>query len=203
MPKFYDRRSGETLFHGTPHEFQSGDVVLPAKDVGVQASADKAAAYATPSLYTAKFMAWEQNNHNGENWRDDVKENPPTENVYRVEPVDEDEELPRRRVLLDPTAEIDRRGMIGDSDEVVSKKGFKVLSKVQFPEKTIGLKKFLRNNDKKALELAEEMSWREKDMKWDTDNKHYSEEGKANYAKIADEVKPQIKHAFDTLEGNP
>lgn len=160
----------ESLFHGTPDELNPGDIILPANKVGKAASADPEKTYATDSPYVAKFMAWEQNNHRGTQ-HDEEK---PAENVYHVEPVDPEEELGfKPGIVGDPTAEPvhrDAQGKVvpkpepydphtvdvkeflgrlnlsktGEGNEYTSTSGYRVLSKMFDPERTIDLKRRLR-----------------------------------------------------------
>jgi hypothetical protein len=119
------------LYHGTPEEFAPGDVILPANQVGKSPSNRGDVAYATPDIHTGNFMAWEQNNHNGENFKDDSE---PKTNLYRVEPVDPSSTTRRKGVLSHS------RRLLGagrESDEVTSPKGFRVLSKVNDPNAII------------------------------------------------------------------
>jgi hypothetical protein len=171
------KKDPKSLFHGTPDELNPGDIILPASKVDKHASADPEKAYATESPYVAKFMAWEQNNHRGENFREDTDENPPVENVYHVEPVTPNEMLGfRSGIIMDHTAEPvhrDSRGRVvpapepvdphtvdvekylnegrlrtsqarGEGNEYTSTSGYRVLSKMFDPKRTIELKSRLR-----------------------------------------------------------
>lgn len=164
-------RDNEVLFHGTPEEFAPGDIVLPASKIGKSASANPDVAYATPSLYVAKFMAWEQNNHNGSNFGSGEERRP--ENVYRVEPVDPEEKLRRSPVLSDPTLPPKEDGYPREAPQVVSRAGFRVLSKLQGVERTLQLKSRLRAIEKHAalnetlekLELAKDEQQKINDLR--------------------------------------
>jgi len=134
------------LYHGTPEEFSPGDIIKPAEQVGKRASNDASLAYATPDIHTANFMSWEQNNFNGENWRDDVEKNPPRRNVYRVEPVDPSD-LTRKNGVMSTAIRLNGAGTV--SDEVMSPSGFRVLSKVQYPEEIINKIFEMNRNDPK------------------------------------------------------
>jgi hypothetical protein len=118
------------LYHGTPEEFAPGDVILPANQVGKPPSNRGDVAYATPDIHTGNFMAWEQNNHNGENFKDDSEGSAPKTNLYRVEPVDPSSTT-RKRGVLSHSRRLFGAGR--ESDEVTSPKGFRVLSKVNDP----------------------------------------------------------------------
>jgi hypothetical protein len=158
-------RDEEVLFHGSPEEFNPGDTILPASKIGKEASANPDVAYATPSLHVAKFMAWEQNNYNGANFEDNNEE--PPENVYRVAPVNPEEKMVRKGVLMDPTIPRDEKGYLRQSPEVRSSAGFKVLSKMQDPGRTIELKRRLvqidedkKGYDRRAEQEAKLEAWR-------------------------------------------
>jgi hypothetical protein len=124
---------GKYLYHGTPHGFNPGDVILPAKSIGKRASSRDDVAYASPDFGVAKFMAWEQNNHNGENFREDADENPPSERVFRVAPVDNSEKLGFTDDVIHTMRPELPEGM-GMGREVTSAKGFTVLSEVNDPD---------------------------------------------------------------------
>jgi hypothetical protein len=121
------------LYHGTDAEFNPGDVILPANKINKMPSNRGDVAYATPDLHTAKLMAWEQNNHNCKNFDKNYGEhNPPPEHVYEVEPVNPKENLVTEPDVLSPIP--NWQGQYGghkSSPEVLSKEGFRVLSKVQ------------------------------------------------------------------------
>lgn len=120
------------LYHGTPHVFKPGDEILPAKKIGKKGSAESNLAYASKDFPVAKFMAWEQNNFNGSNFHPDAPE--PPEHVYRVEPLDPSEKLGSHSSLMH-VAQPDTETGYGKARDVTSRVGFRVLSKVQDPEK--------------------------------------------------------------------
>ena len=132
------------LYHGTPEELSPGDIILPADQVGKRPSNRGDVAYATPDIYTGNFMGWEQNNHNGKNFGEEAKTNPPKTNLYRVEPVDPTD-LKRNSGVLSNATRLLGAGTV--SDEVTSSAGFKVLSKVQHPQEIINkISDMNRNN---------------------------------------------------------
>lgn len=154
------------LYHGTPEEFAPGDIIKPAEAVGKRASNDPSVAYASKDFSVAKFMAWEQNNFNGENFRKDSQTNPPTENVYRVEPVDPAEQLGEHS-SLSQAIRIDLPEGLGPARDVTSTTGFRVLSKVQNPNRLHILNNLissrLRNESSENAEQQERLEQWEKE----------------------------------------
>ena len=138
------------LYHGSPHEFSPGDIILPASKVGKEPSSYDVA-YATPDLNIAHFMAWEQNNHNGNNFNDVNygEDNPPPEHVYEVEPVD-----PKENLFTDKVSsrrQWDDRKAVNYAvrgSEVLSKQGFKVIGKVPYLDK---IEHHMRNLENKNI----------------------------------------------------
>lgn len=189
------------LYHGTPEEFAPGDIIKPASEVGKPASNRSDVAYATPDIYTAKFMAWEQNNFNGENFKEDSQTNPPTENVYRVEPVDPTDT--KRQIGVKQWVPHRLLGAGTISDEITSPSGFRVLSRVQHPQEIINRIWEMNNRDPKRRGYGRNQrggtgitrpSWGVKNQSsiWGTDH-YYGSYDKDEYSEIADKKQKELE----------
>ena len=143
---------GQIYYHGTPHVFNPGDELLPPATRGGSASADPTKVYASKDLYVAKFMAWEQNNYNGNNFDDEKfpEGTEPPEHVYRVTPIDPTEKLqPHSSLTHVPRPDLPWGS--ARARDVVSKVGFRVLSQVQNPDEVLSRMREIA--DKKARDL--------------------------------------------------
>lgn len=143
---------GQIYYHGTPHVFNPGDELLPPATRDGDASADPKKVYASKDLYVAKFMAWEQNNHNGNNFDDEKfpEGTKPPEHVYRVVPIDPNEKLqPHSSLTHVPRPDLPWGS--ANARDVVSGTGFRVLSKVQDPDKVVRLMREIANRKEEDL----------------------------------------------------
>jgi hypothetical protein len=143
----------QIYYHGSPKEFNPGDKILPPVVTGVLASADPQKVYASKDHYVAKFMAWEQNNANGNNF--DSEKFPegtkPPEHVYRVTPLDPTERLePHSSLTHVPRPDLPWG--YGRAQDVISRTGFRVLSRVQDPDKVDRLTRQIANKKEKEAD---------------------------------------------------
>lgn len=100
---FHDRRSGEILYHGTNVDLTPGSVVEPREVSTQNLSKGQPKAYATTDLNVARKFAFIKDKLNMK--------------VYHVEPVDPKEQF--------------ETNQDGSHKAVISKKGFKVVRRVE------------------------------------------------------------------------
>jgi len=148
-----DEFKGQVYYHGSPSTFNPGDEILPPAVTGAPATADPQKVYASKDHHVAKFMAWEQNNANGNNFDDEKfpEGTKPPEYVYRVTPLDPTERL-EPHSSLNPIPRPDLPWGYGRARDVTSSTGFRVLSRVQDPDKVDRLTRQIANKKERELE---------------------------------------------------